>query len=104
MPQVTSLYVVGPLIAFAVVAALAAILRWTFDSDLADKQARIFGDPDDYGLLAVAAMVDNEADARHMQDLLRTAGIRSTTSRDQDGRIRVLVFDSEADAARRLVA
>lgn len=104
MPQVTSLYVVGPLIAFGVVGALAVILRWTFDSDLARKQEQIFGDSDDYGLLAVVAMVDNAPDARHLQDLLSSAGIRSTTSRDVDGRIRVLVFDSEIDAARRLVS
>jgi hypothetical protein len=103
VPQVTSLYIVGPIVAFCAVGVLALVLRWTFDSDLARKQARIFSGTDDYGLLSVAGVVENDTAARAMQELLREAGIRSTIAVDPDGRRRVLVFESEVEAARRLV-
>lgn len=97
------MYVVGPMVAFLVVGALAAVLRWTFDSDLARTQARIFAGTEDYGLLRVAGVVDSEAAARAMQDLLLTVGIRSTTAVEPGGGVRVLVFETEIEAARRLV-
>jgi hypothetical protein len=103
-------FILGPIIAFAVIAALAAILRWSFDSDLARTQARVFGSRaasggrGDFGLLRTAAIVDDIAKARHMQELLRDAGIRSTIANEADGRMRVLVFEKEIDEARRLVS
>jgi hypothetical protein len=102
-------FILGPIIAFAVIAALAAILRWSFDSDLAQTQARIFGSRaagsrGDFGLLRTAAVVDDIAKARHMKELLREAGIRSTVASEADGRVRVLVFEKEIDEARRLVS
>ncbi len=97
------MYVVGPIIAFVVVAVLAAVLRWTFGSDVARTQARIFSGTEDYGLLRVAGVVENDAAARRMQDLLRDGGIRSTTAIEPDGTVRVMVFEAEIEAARRLV-
>jgi hypothetical protein len=99
----TGVYIVGPIIAFLVVGALAAILRWTFDNGLKRKEAEIFAEPADYGLLQVAAVVDSPDDARAMQRRLDAAGIRATVSASDNGRINVLVFDSEIEAARRLV-
>jgi hypothetical protein len=113
-----SLYVLLPIIiAFLVIGALVAILRWSSDSDMTRKQAEIFGaradivgepvqdlrEPADYGLLAVVAVVDTPADARAAQDRLADAGIRATVASAEDGRINLLVFDSEKAAARRVV-
>jgi hypothetical protein len=113
--------VAGPIIAFIVVAVLAGILRWAFDTDLARAQTRIFAgakspedaapatDPadtsslPDYGLLRVAAVVGDADAARRMQDTLRDAGIRSTVAADPSGQVRVMVFEAELAIARRLV-
>ncbi len=98
------MYVLGPIIAFVVVAALALILRWTFSgADRSRAEADIFAGPGDYGLLCVAGVVDSEDDARLTQSVLSQAGIRSTVAPGSDGRIRVLVFETEIEAARRLV-
>lgn len=43
VPLAGSLYVAGPLIAFAVVAALVAVLRWTFDGGAARKHPDVVG-------------------------------------------------------------
>jgi hypothetical protein len=99
----SSLYLLGPIIAFAVVGALGAILRWTFDSDATKQEEQIFPNPDDYGLLSVAAEVDAVTEARAMQHKLTVAGIRSTIAPSGNGRVRVLVFEAEIEAARRLV-
>lgn len=103
MPFGASTYVLGPIIAFVVIAALALILRWTFRSELSRTEAEIFADPEDYGLLRVAGVVEGDAEARIMQSLLAQAGIRSTVAPSPDGRLRVLVFEKEIEAARRLV-
>jgi hypothetical protein len=96
-------FIYGPIIAFVMVGVLAGILRWTFDPGLARKQAEIFSRPADYGLLSVAAVVETQAEARLTQQRLSAAGIRATIAPSADGRVNVLVFDSELDAARRLV-
>jgi hypothetical protein len=103
VPFGASMYVLGPIIAFVVIAALAAILRWTFRSELSRTQAEIFAGPEDFGLLCVAGVVEGDAEARIMQSLLSQAGIRSTVAPSPDGRVRVLVFEKEIEAARRLV-
>ena len=82
---------------------VAAILRWSSDSDMKRKQAEIFGGPADYGLLSVVAVVETPAEAQAMQIRLSDAGIRATVSPSGDRRMNVLVFDAERDAARRLV-
>jgi hypothetical protein len=99
----SSLYFLAPIIAFAVVGALGAILRWTFNSDPARVQERISAGPQDYGLLSVAAEVDSVTEARAMQQVLTGAGIRSTIAPSGTGRVRVLVFEAEIETARRLV-
>jgi len=99
----SGLYLLGPIIAFAVVGALGVILRWTFDSDITKHEEQIFPTPDDYGLLSIAAEVDTVTAARAMQHKLTVAGIRSTIAPSGTGRVRVLVFEAEIEAARRLV-
>ena len=99
----SSLYFLGPIIAFAVVGALGVILRWTFASDITKNEEQIFPNPNDYGLLSVAAEVDSVTAARAIQHKLTAAGIRSTIAPSGTGRVRVLVFEAEIEAARRLV-
>jgi hypothetical protein len=96
-------YVIGPIVAFLVIGALAAILRWSSDPALARKQAEIFAEPPDYGLLSAVAVVETPSEARTMQLRLSDAGIRATVSPSGDGRMNVLVFEAQRDAARRLV-
>jgi hypothetical protein len=102
VPEAT-VYVLGPIVAFLVIGALAAILRWSSDPELKRKQAEIFAGPADYGLLAVVAVVDTAPEARVIQLRLSDAGIRATVSPSGDGRMNVLVFDAEQEAARRVV-
>jgi hypothetical protein len=99
-----NLYVAGPLIAFGVVAALIAVLRWAFDSDIAGTEAKLFAaaNDDDFGLLGVAGVVESDDEAETVRAVLADAGIRATTSRKADGRVRILVFASELEQARRL--
>jgi hypothetical protein len=96
-------YVLGPIVAFLVIGALAAILRWSSDPGMKRKQAEIFAGPADYGLLAVVAVVGTALEARATQLRLSDAGIRATVAPSGDGRLNVLVFDAEQDAARRVV-
>ncbi len=96
-------FIIGPIIAFVVVGALVAILRWTFDGGLARKEAEIFGEQADFGLLRAAAVVDSMTEARIMQRRLDAAGIRATVASADGGRTKVLVFDADVDAARRVV-
>ena len=98
------LYVLGPIIiAFLVIGALVAVLRWSSDSEMTRKQAEIFAGPADYGLLAVVSVVDTPADARALQVRLSEAGIRATVGSAADRRINVLVFETEKDAALRVL-
>jgi hypothetical protein len=55
-----------------------------------------------YGLLRTVLIVDDSRQAEGARDVLRTAGIRSTTAR-RSGAVRVLVFVDQLDEARRLV-
>ena len=105
-------YLIGPLIAVALVGFLGAVfwrlgLHWTFARD--DDPLRgldglaIFSDPDDYGLLCAAAVTGEPDVAADIRDMLARAGIRSTQATRYDGLVAVLVFAEEVDAARRLV-
>ena len=100
----TSANVVGPLIAFAVVAILAAVLRWAFASDVARKQDRLFAarQGTDYGLLRVAGTAPNMVEARALKARLADAGIRATVAIAPDGHVDVLVFESQLMAARQV--
>ncbi len=97
----TSAYVVGPLVAFAVVAILAAILRWTFNADMTRAQERLYGT--DFGLLRVVSVADDMLEARALKERLAGAGIRSTFAMAPGGRVNVLVFESELMAARQVM-
>jgi hypothetical protein len=98
-------YLVGPLIAFAVIGVLAAVLRRALGRDRARPAPPPALPPadEDYGLLRVAALADRAAVAAGIRRALRRAGIRSTVSIGLDGLIRVLVFPDDAHRARRLL-
>ncbi|HEY1488570.1 MAG TPA: hypothetical protein VGF84_20835 [Micromonosporaceae bacterium] len=102
MPFAASLYVVAPLIAFGVIAALAAVLRWAFDGELV-RTWRAAGGDADYGLLSVAGVVESDDQADSLQHLLAGVGIRATTAPRPDGRIQILVFPGDLEQARRVV-
>jgi hypothetical protein len=100
--------VVQILIIAAVVALLALILRWTFGRGR-DAKAVIWptdrrsNTPADYGLLAAAATVVSEDEARRVRDILGLAGIKATVAPDAaSNRWKVLVFSSELHRARRV--
>jgi len=93
-------YLVGPMIAIAVVALMTVVLRWALGRD----QFRPAGPlPDDFGLLRVAALVDRLEVAQAVRHTLREAGIRSTISTGLDGLIKILVFPDDAGRARRVL-
>lgn len=109
-------YLVGPLIAIGMMAALAAVLRWTFtDRDrpagpggadrVAARVPRRFSRPApaDFGLLRPVATLPDPQAAAELRDRLRAAGIRSTTATHGD-LVHVLVFEAEVDQARRLTS
>jgi hypothetical protein len=115
MPPGDGWYLIGPLVAVALVGLIGAVfwrmgLLWALgqeDTDpLRDLYAdglAIFGEPDDYGLLCPAAVTGEPDVADEIRRLLCAAGIRATQAVDDDGRVAVLVFAEEVEEARRLV-
>ncbi|GAA5182403.1 hypothetical protein GCM10023322_19320 [Rugosimonospora acidiphila] len=95
-----SMYIAGPLIAFAMIGVLAAIPRWASSSD--HKTSLPDRTTEDFGLLAPAATVEDQAVAQALRQLLGRAGIRATVAPAGDGWVHVLVFETELDRARRL--
>ena len=104
-------YLVGPMIAVALVSFLGVVL-WRFglqwveraDDPLRDLYGlAIFTEPDDFGLLRPAAVCDEPAAAEDVRRLLADAGIRATRAVRLDGRVAVLVFTEQVEEARRLV-
>lgn len=89
------------LMAFAVIALLALVLRWAFSRG--NRRAWPPDNPD-YGLLVPVVVVDTLGEALRMRSRLLDAGIKATTAFGVDGRQRVLVFGSDLDTARRVVA
>lgn len=104
-------YLIGPLIAVALIGAVGLIfwrmsLRWVEEADDPLRELyglAIFAEPDDYGLLCAAAITDLPDEAEDIRLLLAGAGIRATRGVRADGRVVVLVFPEEAEKARRLV-
>jgi hypothetical protein len=96
-----SMYVLGPVLAFGAVLALAGALRWAFGRDL--RQVPISRQPPDYGLLRPVAVVGDALTAYAVRQMLREADIRSTTVFSQDARLQVLVFEDDLDHARQVV-
>jgi hypothetical protein len=91
----------GPLLALVALAGLAVVLRWTFGPG--PTRGPWSPRPEDFGLLTAVTTVEDPQTATGVRRRLREAGIRSTLTVTHDARISVLVFDSEADRARRLV-
>jgi hypothetical protein len=103
-------YLFGPLLAVGLVAAVGFVfyrmgLRWIQQAE--DPlygpygDLSIFADPDDFGLLCAAAVADDPEEAEAIRLLLAEAGIRATSGMRRDGRVAVLVFAEELEAARR---
>lgn len=94
-------FLLGPLIALGAVGLLALFLRWAFGTQRpVRRRITPVGEDADFGLLTEVTRVGTAAEAHALRAVLSDAGIRSTTSAGDDGRIRVLVFTSEVDRAR----
>ena len=89
-----------PLIGLAVMALLAAVLKWasSLDTDQAHRK--------DYGLLQEVAKVPSTTAARVVEERLQSVGVRATTVPDPEGNgLRILVFPADqATAIRTLLA
>jgi hypothetical protein len=114
MPPGDGWYLIGPLVAVALVGSLGAIfwrlgLVWAASQEqdplreLYPEGLAIFGDLDDYGLLCPAAVTEDPDVAEEIRRLLAEAGIRATSAMRRDGRFLILVFGEEVEEARRLV-
>ena len=92
-------YLVGPAIAFAVLALLALFMRWAFGSSTArPKTPPPAGDE----LLTRIATLSRRESALALRAVLSDAGIRSTVRFPAAHRTDVLVFPEDADRARAL--
>ena len=94
-------YLVGPAIAFAVLALLALFMRWTFGTGYGRQRPR--ETPPDELLTRVATLSRRES-ALALRAVLSDAGIRSTVRCPAAHRADVLVFPEDADRARLLAA
>jgi hypothetical protein len=91
-------------LALVVVAALGLVTRWVFKPSRKRKAMPPVNatDAQELGLLCVIATVDrSEAQPRRAQ--LGAAGIRSSASKRDDGRMDILVFHADVNQARRLL-
>ncbi len=102
-------HVSGMLVALVAMGVLVLLCRWVFSTTHRDERAarrlekaRSRGD---YGLLVPVASVRTDEDGRLLRDVLAGAGIRGTVAEgEQPGERVVLVFRSDVDRARTLVA
>lgn len=96
---------VGPLIAMMMIAVMAALLHRSLRTpESGHTHIRDTGSmPDDYGLLAPAAVTRTHAEALLVKEQLREAGIRCTFANTPEGQVQVLVFGDQVVRARRLV-
>jgi hypothetical protein len=95
-------FLVGPAIAFVVLAALALFMRWAFGTGYG-RQKPAPSPPDD-GLLTLIATLSRRESALALRAVLSDAGIRSTIRCPAEHRADVLVFPEDADRARILAA
>ena len=93
-------YLVGPTIAFVVLALLALFMRWAFGTGSGRSQPA----PADDGLLTRIATLSQREAALALRAVLSDAGIRSTVRFPAAYRADVLVFPEDADRARALAA
>jgi hypothetical protein len=102
-------YLVGPGIAFAVLALLALFMRWAFGTGYGrekgqDRGRRTAAPPPDEGLLTTIATLSRRESALALRAVLSDAGIRSTVRCPAPHRADVLVFPEDAARARSLAA
>ena len=97
-------YLVGPVIAFAVLALLALFMRWAFGTGYGQDKGRRAAPPADDGLLTTVATLSRRESALALRAVLSDAGIRSTVRCPAPHRADVLVFPEDADRARFLAA
>ena len=95
-------FLVGPAIAFAVLAMLALFMRWAFGTGYGRRQQP--APPQDEGLLTLIATLSRRESALALRAVLSDAGIRSTIRFPAEHRADVLVFPEDADRARTLAA
>jgi hypothetical protein len=102
MSAVTSVYLLGPVLLSGAVATLGASLRWLLTEPVSQPPRPPA--TDDYGLLRAVAVVEDLDLGQSVRALLVAARVRATVATGRDGLVRVLVFPSEYDRARRLVS
>jgi hypothetical protein len=89
------IFLVGPLLALAVLAVIAVV------ADLTSlRPHRRTVELDEFGLLRPVALLADLASARMVRNRLLALGIRATVGTGDDGFVRVLVFAHEYDRAR----
>ncbi len=89
------IFLVGPLLALAVLALVAVA------ADVKSFHLRApLDDADEFGLLRPVALSADLAAARAVRNRLVSLGIRATVGTGRDGYARVLVFSDEYDRAR----
>ena len=93
-------FLVGPLIAFVVLAMLALFLRWAVGTGSDHEPVP----PADDGLLTRIATLSQREAALALRAVLSDAGIRSTIRFPSAHRAVVLVFPEDAARARALAA
>ncbi len=96
-------FLVGPVIALAMVGILVIILRWAFSrgDSLVAKRARA-GHEDDYGLLVPVASPGTYIEGEIQRRTLEDAKIRAVLTETLSGP-RVMVWPEDADLARRVL-
>ena len=87
----------GPAVAFVVVALLALFMRWAFGTGYGREAA---APPADDGLLTLVATLSRRESALALRAVLSDAGIRSTIRCPAPNRADVLVFPEDAARAR----
>jgi hypothetical protein len=88
------IFLVGPLLALAVLAVIAVA------ADLTALRPRRRPVDEEFGLLRPVALLADLASACVVRDRLQALGIRATVGTGRDGFVRVLVFANEYDRAR----
>ena len=90
------------LVALVMVAGLGLVTRWVFKPSRKHRAGPPVNAADarELGLLSVIATVDR-GDAQPRRAQLGAAGIRSSASKRDDGRMDILVFHADVDRARR---
>jgi hypothetical protein len=97
-------FLVGPTIAFVVLALLALFMRWAFGTGYGRDKRQASAPPADDGLLTMVATLSRRESALALRAVLSDAGIRSTVRCPAPHRADVLVFPEDAPRARSLAA